>query len=496
MMAPPPARRSLDTLPDLALQTSRTIETEDSPPAPEAEAGSQPDRAAEGGSKGVCWDDSATTEIHQGPFAPLGAPAATQERTMVLDAGSSSLAVSESGPAESSSSPRVIPSDAAGQILSTGHSPPASFATREHAVEPVETGPPTEDRFLPLSNQLDPQRAVGDESGPAGRAYTSQGDERYVTPNTTTFTAVPAAGPGGQEKKSPMVAIVSLAAALVVVLLAGGSLVWYYTRSGARREKAPVRSEETALQKTGPGSGAETPAPSGSPAAPDDLATLVPEGMVLVRAGVFTIGRDDGDPYAKPRHSVNLNPYYIDRTEVTNDEYRRFLDATGHTAPEGWLDADRSKVPGNWPVTQVTWQDAVDYSAWASKRLPTESEWEAAARGPDGRAYPWGNEWKPGMANIGTTGLVEVGRFKEGASPYGALDMIGNVWEWTADEFELYPGSTAKRPEEIGSGQIYRVIRGGAYDGKKTNDATYRGFIDASKPYPKVGFRCVKSADH
>jgi serine/threonine-protein kinase len=218
--------------------------------------------------------------------------------------------------------------------------------------------------------------------------------------------------------------------------------------------------------------------------------------MVKVAGGTYTIGRDGRDSLSleEPAHPVEVKTFFIDRTEVTNADYLKFIEATGHPAPVNWQDGTYRAGDDRLPITEVTWQDAASYAEWAGKRLPTEAEWEVAARGSDGRIYPWGNRWKLGIANIGLKPgkIEEVGRYPDSASPFGALDMIGNVWEWTADEISRYPGSQAPITTEPGS--TYRVIRGGAFDGDSKLDASYRGYLDASKPYPKVGFRCVKDA--
>ena len=302
------------------------------------------------------------------------------------------------------------------------------------------------------------------------------------------------------EKKKGSPAIIAIAA--LVVLALAVSAVWFFM---SRRESPAPQAQEPPVADSPPAVPTAPPAPP--PPADKPPAPAAPDGMALVAGGAYIIGRDDADPLEKPQRTINLPPFFIDRTEVTNADYKRFVDGAGHKPPPNWKGGTYPEGKGDYPVTSVTWQDAADYAAWAGKRLPTEAEWEAAARGTDGRIYPWGNEWKTSFSNIGLKGkdltasqyadeIKQVGQFSQGASAAGALDMIGNVWEWTADKFALYPGGITNVPKhiKIEPGTDYRVIRGGAFDGSKINDATYRGLLDASLPYPKVGFRCVKDA--
>jgi serine/threonine-protein kinase len=226
--------------------------------------------------------------------------------------------------------------------------------------------------------------------------------------------------------------------------------------------------------------------------------------MIAVTSGTYTIGRNGADPLEQPEHKVEVRPFYIDRTEVTNAAYKKFVDATSHKPPSNWTGNSFPEGKGDCPVTGVSWQDAADYAAWAGKRLPTEVEWEAAARGAEARIYPWGDDWRASAANIGQkpdkisadqypAGVKAVGQYPDGASPVGALDMVGNAWEWVADEIKVYRGNT-ESTLNLAPGTSFRVIRGGAYDGSKVNDAAYRGYLDGSQPYPKVGFRCAKDA--
>lgn len=221
----------------------------------------------------------------------------------------------------------------------------------------------------------------------------------------------------------------------------------------------------------------------------------VPEGMVYVPGGDFTIGRNDGTAYERPAHTVELEPFFIDALEVTCGDYEKFVKEKGHKAPPGWKDGACPPGASRKPVTGVNWHDADGFCRARGKRLPTEVQWETAARGPDGWRYPWGNDWRVGAANAGrvSNDVVEVGSYPDGASRFGALDMVGNAWEWTEDDMKAYPGG--KLPARASAGR--KVIRGCFYGCDKDHaTATYRqGWSPAAADdYRKTGFRCAKDA--
>ncbi len=196
-----------------------------------------------------------------------------------------------------------------------------------------------------------------------------------------------------------------------------------------------------------------------------------PEGMVFVPEGPFTMGTDSGRANEAPAHRVSLSAYFIDRTPVTNAQYRACVEAGACQPPTNLASHTRPEYYGNpafddYPVLYVDWSRARDYCAWAGKRLPTEAEWEKAARGQDGRLWPWGDEPDPSRANIREEGVGDttaVGRYPTGASPYGALDMAGQVWEWVADRYDpdYYVQSPAIDPPGPSAGVRY-VLRGGS----------------------------------
>ncbi len=228
--------------------------------------------------------------------------------------------------------------------------------------------------------------------------------------------------------------------------------------------------------------------PSSSSVPPDQIPP-VPEGMIYVPGGVFSMGRDDGDAYEAPAHQVTMTPFFMDRTEVTNAQYAEFVQATKHRAPPDWKGGQYSVGTENFPVVNVSWQDASDYAAWAGKRLPTEAEWEYAARTKDGRMYPWGAKWDAAHANTSESNLnhpFAVGSKPGAANPLGLLDLAGNVWEWTAGEVTSYKDSNII----LAPG---KVIRGGAfYAPKERATTTFRGFAPPDKQATGIGFRAVK----
>ncbi len=227
-----------------------------------------------------------------------------------------------------------------------------------------------------------------------------------------------------------------------------------------------------------------------------------PEGMVLVPAGPFTMGTDQGAPYEAPAHRVELPAFFIDRTEVTVAQYARFVEATGHPAPPDWPGGKADPKRLQYPVVNVSWYDANAYARWAGKRLPTEKEWEKAARGADGRPLPWGAEWDEERANVegkdGDRPLQPVGSYSAGASPCGALDLVGNAWEWTSDWFEAYPGNPVP---SVHFGRKYRVVRGlgsiNFYNSPPLTqqNAAARARVQPFGRYDSLGFRCVVDGD-
>jgi serine/threonine-protein kinase len=240
--------------------------------------------------------------------------------------------------------------------------------------------------------------------------------------------------------------------------------------------------------------------------------------MILIPAGEFTMGGKADDAVAmcvefnlscpieffqseEPLHQVHLDAFWIDQTEVTNLMYSKCVQAGKCTPPTSKESLTRANYYGdpqfdNYPVIFISWQEADAYCSWAGHRLPTEAEWEKAARGEDARAYPWGNE-APNTDLLNYKHAFKdttvVGQFQR-RHPYGVLDMAGNVWEWTADWFgdTFYAESPAANPLGPESG-IVRVLRGGAFGSQVFNvRSTFRLLSEPADTYAWVGFRCAR----
>jgi formylglycine-generating enzyme required for sulfatase activity/tRNA A-37 threonylcarbamoyl transferase component Bud32 len=222
-----------------------------------------------------------------------------------------------------------------------------------------------------------------------------------------------------------------------------------------------------------------------------------PSGMVHVPAGEFTMGSDEGESDEQPIHTVYLDDFYIDETEVTNAQYRACVEAGACSVPLDTTYYDKADYAQH-PVIYVSWNDADAYCRWAGRRLPTEAEWEKAARGTDGRTYPWGEGIDCDHVQYGECGgrTVPVGSKPQGVSPYGALDMAGNVWEWVADWYDsgYYSQSPGRNPPGPDSGE-YRVLRGGAWPNSQWNARC--AVRDKDLPELRdsdVGFRCARGS--
>lgn len=301
---------------------------------------------------------------------------------------------------------------------------------------------------------------------------------------------------------------------------------------------------------------------SAPPPPPSALSAAAPDDMVLVPSGPFIRGSDKTDDSGKqdeyglvkplyldehPQRVLQLPAFWIDKYEVSNRQYKAFVQARKVPEPFEWsqngynllperlratdleslrwiateyfkLDIDTRRTgrdellrlmladqqtKDTLPVTGVTWFEANRYCHWAGKRLPSEAEWEKAARGADGREFPWGNDWNAGLANTGDNedwgeDMAPVGYYKNNRSPYGAYDMAGNAWEWVADWYKPYPGSDYFVAEAFG--EKNRVIRGGGggmghYALSEFFRSAMRGYAAPDSKNSDVGFRCARDAD-
>jgi len=236
----------------------------------------------------------------------------------------------------------------------------------------------------------------------------------------------------------------------------------------------------------------ETTTQEAAPAAPAQPA-LQPGEMVLIPAGEFILGSSEKGTSAFPQQKINLPAFWIDKYEVTNREYLDFSVNEGYTSEGKDWRLFFTPDKANYPVANITWNDALAYCKSKGKRLPTEEEWEKAARGTDGRRYPWGDKWEAGRSNTYEAGLrapAAVGQYDD-VSPYGVRDTIGNVQEWTANWYKPYKGNTAK---DENFGERFRVVRGASSSiyGSRAHLWNRSAYVPGS--LYGFGCRCAKNA--
>jgi formylglycine-generating enzyme required for sulfatase activity len=260
----------------------------------------------------------------------------------------------------------------------------------------------------------------------------------------------------------------------------------------------PVPTKEGETPAPTPTKKPPTPTPVPPTATPSPIPQKVEVPMIAIPAGEFTMGSEN--EVERPPHPVSVDAFEIDQFEVTNEDFEKFVADTGYVT-----DAEKAGDT-SWrywaqgkpthPVVKVSWNDATAFCEWAEKRLPTEAEWEKAARGTDERTYPWGNGWDVDKVNAkesGYRGTTIVGSFPAGASPYGVMDMAGNVAEWTSDWFQPYPGYPGGDGAAQYFGEKYRVIRGGGwFSDKELVRTTERSASSETAANDDIGFRCVR----
>jgi len=296
-----------------------------------------------------------------------------------------------------------------------------------------------------------------------------------------------------------------------VVALVGaiGIVIVLWLNGTFQLESAPVLLNSPTVHPLVFASSTPTRAVAATPASSSLTTTADQNSIILVPAGNFIMGSDNGNADEKPIHTVYLNAFYIDKYEVTNALYKSCVDANACAFPKFFNSNLRITYYGDarydqYPVIGVTWDMAKAYCAWRGARLLTEAEWEKAARGTDGRTYPWGEGIDQSRANYnnnndpnyaGDTSKVDA--YPNGVSPYGVFDMAGNVWEWVADIYDAnyYASLTLPVANPLGpTTGLYHVVKGGSWDSNSYDlRSARRNWIDPSKANIYIGFRCARN---
>jgi formylglycine-generating enzyme required for sulfatase activity len=313
-----------------------------------------------------------------------------------------------------------------------------------------------------------------------------------------------------------MLAVAGVALTCLVLGAAGGLFVVWRLQQAAQvapTATAPATQTLTAASATAPPTAPPTELAASEAAPPTDTAvpapsattkveTGVPAGMVLIPAGSFQMGSNNGGSDERPPHPANVDAYYLDETEVTNGAYGACVKDGACTAPINSGSFTRGTyfndpAFANFPATSVQWAQAAQYCQWnEGKRLPTEAEWEFAARGSDGRAFPWGDTFELNRLPAGEPDTVAVGSYRDGASPFGVLDMAGNAVEWVSDFYDAQFYARAEPDSPVGPPNgTEHVARGGAFGNPDpaAYTTTRRYHLELNATDVDVGFRCAKT---
>jgi formylglycine-generating enzyme required for sulfatase activity/serine/threonine protein kinase len=304
-------------------------------------------------------------------------------------------------------------------------------------------------------------------------------------PGLHQSVGAPPYAPAAQKKSAlPMILI---AAVLAVVVIGGGAGAYFMLGSKTTSTDQPqVKNDPNK-----PGGGSNN----------SDTKNTRAE-MISIPGGAFQMGRNDGSAQEAPMHSVTVSDFSMDKTEVTNAEYAEFVNEAKRTPPSHWPGGKVLSGQEHWPVNNVSIDDAKAFASWRSKRdgvtyrLPTEEEWEYAARGGEqDNLYPWGNTWANDSAVVKMVSPQAVGSFPGGKNRWGVVDLIGNVWEWTSSKASIYPGNGRLSVPDQDKDSY--VMRGGSYasepSGERAITATFRDWVPASTKHPTLGFRLVRA---
>jgi eukaryotic-like serine/threonine-protein kinase len=332
-----------------------------------------------------------------------------------------------------------------------------------------------EEKLTLLASTMTP-KPVDPEATHMQRAGVTTGDVSFPGTSAHAFPRVDV----GPTPKRRLVLPIVLAVVLIVLIGGGigGYLIW--------------KSKRAITGPTGPNDPTEVP---------------IKPNLVAIKGGKFQMGRSDGPPSEVPAHAISVSDFEMDKTEVTNAEYGQFVKQTNHAPPEQWGSIKPPAGEDLLPVSNITYEDVLAFTEWRSKRdkvtyrLPTEEEWEYAARnGEKDNLYPWGNTWEAGRAAIREAGVgapQAVGTYPQGMNAWGALDLVGNVWEWTSSKATLYGGDPDNR---LTQQKDWIVIRGGGYASSIKGSfppgpvsSTLRTWVAPNFKNPFLGFRLVKA---